>query len=434
MNETTDTAPLFVIHEQNAIACALVDATTMDEMDGLEPQHFFLPMHQIIWRAMLGLADAGEPLTYPSITTDVRRLSQDHDMALAVWGYLPGLVAANPVPVGAEWYAEQIRQAAMIREVRHLMEQVANYPDDDARILMVADQITQARAGNVQGHKPLDGPAVMEATIAALAERRTAPPSVPLLLPSLRHVNVFRPGHVCVLAGRTGEGKSLLALQMAYYAAKQGTVGLYVSLEMSMAELGERNLSSSGGVPTPVLTRIDRVDDAEFALITQAALSVGEVPLYVMDDATVTTDTIISWMRRLKQQAGLRFVVVDYLQLLPMPDPGRVQRHISLGDTTRKLKAAARALGICVLVVSQLNREGTREDAGTEAVAGSDAIGHNADMVMAIRPDKDAGEDGYDTAGLRHLHLRLLKNRFGAKISMKLVVNPTSLIVGEVAQ
>jgi replicative DNA helicase len=61
-------------------------------------------------------------------------------------------------------------------------------------------------------------------------------------------------------------------------------------------------------------------------------------------------------------------------------------------------------------------------------------LGHDADLVLTLWPDEEYGNDGLDTAGLRHLVLAAVKNRHGLQRTTPLLFNPMTLTMREVTR
>ncbi|HEY6309220.1 MAG TPA: replicative DNA helicase, partial [Streptosporangiaceae bacterium] len=82
---------------------------------------------------------------------------------------------------------------------------------------------------------------------------------------------------------------------------------------------------------------------------------VADAPLYIDDSPNMSMMEIRAKCRRLKQRHDLKFVIVDYLQL--MSSPKRVEnRQQEVSDLSRSLKLLAKELEVPVVALSQLNR------------------------------------------------------------------------------
>jgi replicative DNA helicase len=429
--------PLSIIHEQAALACPLADERTLDEMADLQPAHFQLPLHSAIWQAMARLHQVGTPLTLPAVLSEVRvLLVADADLWAVARSYVPQLTILHPVPVGADYYAAQVQEYARYRAAREKAGALLEYGDEDLRGLAVVTEMAALVAQPSQQTAPRSQAQVMDATLAAIDARRTdgTAAGLPTGIPGLAALGGFRAGHFVVLAARPEVGKSLLAYQMAQHMAAAGHVGIYASLEMDAEELAERSLVAQSLVPPHALAQAVRLSDDNWMALEQAGQTLGTRPLAVIDAGGVTLDAILSWARRYKQQAGLAFLVIDHVQLLPLPNPERVTQQAALSAVTKRLKATARQMGICIIGLSQLNRPGEGARPGLVNLSGSDTLGHDADLVLMLWPNDEAGTDGYSADGLRHLVLDVRKNRHGPSPTVHMVMNPATLTMREVTR
>ena len=169
------------------------------------------------------------------------------------------------------------------------------------------------------------------------------------------------------------------------------------SLEMSRWEIGMRLLCGEARVPWDSI-RNKRVGAEDWSRIAQAADSLHEAPLFIVDSGNVTLVDIRAKARRLSaRRAGLGMIIVDYLQL--MSHTRRVDnRQQEIAEISRGLKMLAKELEIPVIAVSQLNRDPERRQDKRPQLSDlreSGAIEQDADVVMFIyRSDQYRDDDG----------------------------------------
>lgn len=245
-------------------------------------------------------------------------------------------------------------------------------------------------------------------------------------LPSLDRAVPLRPGSMYVLTAPPGCGKTSLALMAAAATAGIAHAGavLMVSLEMTGGDLATilagRHLGIGAGTIRDGLLDAESAADVEALAATWRAAG----SLLIRDASTgsaCTAAAVASWARMRQVAAGgrLALVVVDYLGLLESTDP-RQTEYARLSDATRTIKRMAMALDVPVLLLAQLNRQGTtslRDRGGRATVApeprladlrGSGSIEQDADAVVALhRPSMDPGS----RVPIRAL---ILKHRRGA--------------------
>ena len=203
----------------------------------------------------------------------------------------------------------------------------------------------------------------------------------------------MRNGQVVVLAARPSVGKSSLARQIALHAAVnlQQQV-LFCSLEVVGKSLALNMAQTLSGLCASSIGPKTHADDVrEFR---DALAKVRTKQIDVLAASNVSLAAIRSRAEVLKARGTpVRLVVVDYLQLLPDCVPAKGEnRAQSVGRASRALKAFALDQRCVVLVLSQLNRESSRDgrEPALHDLRESGDIEQDADKVILLhRPDAD---------------------------------------------
>ncbi len=148
---------------------------------------------------------------------------------------------------------------------------------------------------------------------------------------------------------------STLALDFARAAAiRHSMATVLFSLEMGRNEITMRLLSAEARVPLQTM-RTGQMNDDDWARLARRMSEVADAPLFIDDSPNMSMMEIRAKCRRLKQRHDLKFVIVDYLQL--MSSPKRVEnRQQEVSDLSRSLKLLAKELELPVVALSQLNR------------------------------------------------------------------------------
>ena len=148
---------------------------------------------------------------------------------------------------------------------------------------------------------------------------------------------------------------STLALDFARAAAiKNGLATVLFSLEMARNEITMRLLSAEARVGLSTM-RTGQMNDDDWARLARRMSEVADAPLFIDDSPNMSLMEIRAKCRRLKQRHDLKFVIVDYLQL--MSSPKRVEnRQQEVSEMSRSLKLLAKELEVPVIALSQLNR------------------------------------------------------------------------------
>ena len=195
-----------------------------------------------------------------------------------------------------------------------------------------------------------------------------------------------------IIAGRPSMGKTALATNIAFHAAKniakkgsKSTVAFF-SLEMSSEQLSTRILSEQSRIRSNDIRR-GKVSEKEFEQFIETSKNIFDLPLYIDETPAITISAISNRSRRIKRLFGLELIIVDYIQLMRTAgkrDWGRVQE---ISEITQGLKALAKELNVPVLALSQLSRQVEQRDDKKPQLSDlreSGSIEQDADVVMFV--------------------------------------------------
>ena len=194
-----------------------------------------------------------------------------------------------------------------------------------------------------------------------------------------------------IIAGRLSMGKTALATNIAFNAAKKiqndgkkSTIAFF-SLEMSSEQLSTRILAEQSRIKSDDIRR-GRISEEQFDKFIETSKNISELPLYIDETPAISIAALSNRARRIKRLYGLDMVIVDYIQLMTAAQKkdGRVQE---ISEITQGLKALAKELSIPVLALSQLSRAVEQRDNNKPQLADlreSGSIEQDADVVMFV--------------------------------------------------
>jgi len=389
----------------------------------LEPAHFYEPVHGRIYEAAARLIERGQvasPLTLRHF------FEQDEGLAQVGGGqYLFDLAASVISVVNVADYARTIHDMYLRRQLIGLGEDVVNEAYRHDLDKAATDQIEDAEQRLYDlatlGEAERGIVSLKHASLVAVEEAEQAfkreghVVGVTTGLKDLdRKLGGLHPSDLIILAGRPSMGKTALATNIAYNAARaakpadgggpgQSHRVLFFSLEMSAEQLATRILSQESAIPSDKIRR-GEISNDEFQAFAVASQEMSRVPLFIDDTPAITVATMRTRARRLKRQNGLDLIVVDYLQLL-QPSLGRRSdnRVQEISEITRGLKTLAKELNVPVLALSQLSRAvEQREDKRPQLadLRESGSIEQDADVVMFIFREEYYLEKGEPIRGV----------------------------------
>jgi replicative DNA helicase len=382
----------------------------------LLPEHFGNAVHGRIYAAIARLIERGQiadPVTLKNLF--------DQDGALTDIGgaqYLAQLVNAAVTIINAEHYGRMIHDLYLRRELitvgQDIVTEAFEHDLDDP----ATEQIERAEArlfelassGQAEGGPREFRVALTSAiTMAQAAFKRDGRiVGVATGFTDLdKKLGGLHPSDLIILAGRPSMGKTALATNIAFNAARawqpardpdgridltkqaeDGAVVAFFSLEMSAEQLATRILAEESGTSSDRIRRgeIRREDFDKFVMASQR---LAAVPLYIDDTPALSVAALRTRARRLKRQHGLGLIVIDYLQLM-RPSASRngpENRVQEISEITRGLKAIAKELNVPILALSQLSRAVEQREDKRPMLADlreSGSIEQDADVVMFI--------------------------------------------------
>ncbi|MCC3304851.1 replicative DNA helicase [Sneathiella sp. HT1-7] len=398
-------APHNIEAEQDLLGAILVNNDAASKVSGfLKAEHFAEDVHRRIYDAATLLIERGEiadPVTLKSYF--------DRDEGLADIGgsqYLARLAASATTIINAENYGRLIYDLAMRRELILLGEEIVNTAYDSDLEETSQSQIENAEQklfslaenGAHEGALMPIRLAVDEA-LKSIEEAFQREGNLVGVTTGLKDMDGKLGGlhksDLLILAGRPSMGKTSLATNIAYNAAKayhasggeEGAVVGFFSLEMSAEQLVGRVLAEATEISSEKLRRGDLTDE-EFAnrLVPETA-RLSELPLYIDDTPALSIAALRTRARRLKRSHGLGLVVVDYLQLMKGSGRRSDNRVQEISEVTQGLKAIAKELDIPVIALSQLSRQVENRDDKRPQLSDlreSGSIEQDADVVMFV--------------------------------------------------
>ena len=194
-----------------------------------------------------------------------------------------------------------------------------------------------------------------------------------------------------IIAGRPSMGKTALATNIAFNAAKKlqddgkkSSIAFF-SLEMSSEQLSTRILAEQSRIKSNDIRR-GRISEEQFDKFIETSKDISELPLYIDETPAISIAALSNRARRIKRLYDLDMVVIDYIQLMKASNfkDGRVQE---ISEITQGLKALAKELSVPVVALSQLSRAVEARDDKKPQLADlreSGSIEQDADVVMFV--------------------------------------------------
>jgi len=357
---------------------------------------FYRPAHELIFSVIEGLDSRNEPADAITVSAELQRRGELTRVGGAP--YIHTLVAGVPIASNVDFYAEIVREKAILRRLVEAGQKIAQMGyAEQGDVDVIVDQ-AQETVLSVSGQRAsVDYQLVstlMPLTIQEIddIQKRDGEMSgVPSGFADLdKFTTGFRGGQMIVIAARPGVGKSTLGLDFCRAASiKHGLTSAIFSLEMTGAEIAMRLLSAEATVGIHNM-RGPGMTSRDWDSVGKHLGRIQNAPIIVDDSPNLTMGEIRTKARRIKKDHGLDFMVIDYLQL--MTSGKRVEnRQVEVSEFSRSIKLLAKELNIPVVAISQLNRGSEQRTDKTPQLSDlreSGSIEQDADIVLLLnRPD-----------------------------------------------
>ena len=395
--------PCNIEAEQALIGSILVSNDIYDEISSIvDVKKFFDPIHAKIFSTIDMLIAKGllaNPITLKNYFENNEGLKE-----LGGQEYLINITKFSTSAKQAIDYANIVHEMHVRRELIKISESVLNDASSNNEITSSGEEMIQNAEKSLfdlaeRGHLNRSFLKFENALKQTIEMARSAYQSeegivgVPTGLTDLdSRLGGLHKQDLIIIAGRPSMGKTALATNIAFHAAKniekkssKSTVAFF-SLEMSSEQLSTRILSEQSRIKSNDIRR-GRVSESEFEKFIETSKNIFDLPLYIDETPAITIAAISNRSRRIKRLFGLELVVVDYIQLMKSSGRKEYNRVQEISEITQGLKALAKELNVPVLALSQLSRAVEQRDDKKPQLADlreSGSIEQDADVVMFV--------------------------------------------------
>lgn len=419
--------------EQAVLGSLMIDNQRWDRVaETITERDFYSRHHQLIFAEMQNLASKAIPIDLITLSESLE--SKDILSDVGGFAYLAELSKNTPSAINVVAYTEIIRQQAILRELISASNDIADnaYATEgrsSEEILDLAEtkvfQIAEQRAK--QGVGPKSITSVLEDTVAKIEELFHKPHdgvtgvSTGFIDLDKKTAGLQR-SDLIIVAARPSMGKTTFAMNLCENAAMmQDKPVLIFSLEMPAEQIMMRMLASLSRVDQTKI-RTGQLDDDDWARISSTmGILLEKKNMYIDDSSGLTPMELRSRARRIyREHNGLSMIMVDYLQLMRVPNISE-NRTLEIAEISRSLKALAKELQVPVVALSQLNR-GLEQRSDKRPVNSdlreSGSIEQDADVIMFIYRDEVYNEAS-EHKGIAEIILGKQRNGPIGKVRLK---------------
>ena len=394
--------------EKSVLGAAMLSKDALfDVMEVVKPADFYDENHKEIFQAMIDLNRKNAPVDALTVAEELKKRN-----SLEMVGgraYIASLSSMTPTTSNAMEYGRIVAEKASVRRLNETADDIVTKGYDgtmDAnQMLDYAEsgifEISQARQKGQYSHIR----DVLVENLAIIDRAEQMDGGLTGITTGFSKLDEMTSGmqksDLIILAARPAMGKTAFALSLARNAAVKGKASVMIfSLEMAKEQLTQRLLSMESKVDLQTL-KTGRLERRDWDDLNVALDILSNSNIHIDDTAGISIMEMKSKCRRLKAEAGLDLVIIDYLQLMN-PEGKADSRTQEISVISRNLKLLARELDCPVLVLSQLSRapeQRTDHRPMLSDLRESGSIEQDADIVIFLYRDEYYNKEDTEKPG-----------------------------------
>ena len=389
--------------EQSVIGSMIMDREAIiAASEILLKEDFYHQQYGVLFEAMVELFNEGQPADL--VTLQNRLKEKDVPPEVSSLEYVRDLVAAVPTSANVKYYAQIVKEKAVLRKLIKVTENIENecYLGKESLEVILEDtekkvfELLQNRGGG--DYVPIKQVVINTLEKIELASKTKG--NVTGIATGFVDLDYkmagLQPSDLILVAARPSMGKTAFVLNIAQYVAFHSNLTAAIfSLEMSKEQLVNRMFSLESRVDAQVL-RSGNLADSDWEKLIEAAGVIGASNLIIDDTPGISISELRSKCRKYKLEHDLKLVIIDYLQLMSGSGRSTDSRQQEISDISRSLKALARELNVPVIALSQLSRAVEQRPDHRPMLSDlreSGAIEQDADIVMFLYRDEYYNKD-----------------------------------------
>ncbi len=386
--------------EQSVLGGLMLSSSAWDQVaDKVVESDFYREDHRLIFRAVQDLHESSRPCD----AVTVCEWFESHGKTDQIDGgnYISQLANNTPSAANVGAYADIVREKSILRSLIDVGAQITTSAfSSDGReskslleeaerlVFAIADKGSRGGSGFVSVQDTLKEAMSKIEELNAFEGDITGIHTGYLDFDKL--TAGLQPSDLIIVAGRPAMGKTTFAMNIAEHAAiKHGKSIAVFSMEMASLQLVMRMFSSVGQIEQTRI-RTGTLDDLDWPKLTSAMNLLHKSKIFIDDTPALSPAELRARARRLKREHDVDLIVVDYLQLMSVPD-NKENRATEIAEISRSLKNIAKELNVPVIALSQLNRALEQRPNKRPVMADlreSGAIEQDADLIVFIYRDE----------------------------------------------
>ena len=396
--------------EDALLGCIMTDSSKLDIVKPwvTEEEFFYTTLNRRIWKTMLKLDERGHDIDVNTVCNSIERTSYDNGLTYTITGYLELVSSTSKI----EDYAKLLHSSYLRRKLKNQVYDIEKYIVDDSIETQVLLEDAHTTIGNLirlQPSKSFNLEELLKDTSRSIFEKDNL---INTGIPILDDViSGMTRGEISIIAGRPGNAKTTIAANIARNLVNDGKRVIMFNREMPNVEMMKKFMAmESKDLPYRNLRHNVDIDSARIEEVSNIIREKYENNLFMFDDIRDLDGSF-----REVKAINPDVVIDDHIGLIEYPSNDSRDLRLKIGDTTRRYKWLAKSEKMCVLLVSQMNRNVEHRNdriPRLSDLAESGNLEQDAEMVMFSHYPwvSKYGDDGNSEC---YLELIVAKNRYG---------------------
>ena len=396
--------------EDALLGCIMTDSSKLEIVKPwvTDDEFFYATLNKRIWKTMMKLHERGHDIDVNTICNSIERTSTDNGLTYTITGYLDLVYSTSKV----EDYAKLLHSSYLRRKLKNQVQHIEQFTEDDSIETQVLLEDAHTTIGNLiklqpSRHFSLDD--LLRDTSKSIFEQSNLVNTGISILDSV--ISGMTRGEISIIAGRPGNAKTTVAANIARNLINDGQRVVMFNREMPNVEMMKKFLAmESRELPYRNLRHNVNIDSATLEEVSDVIREKYEDKLFMFDNVRDLDGSF----REIKAISP-DVVIDDHIGLIEYPTSDNRDLRLKIGDTTRKYKWLAKSEEMCVILVSQMNRNMEHRNDRVPRLsdlAESGNLEQDAEMVMFTHYPwvNRYGDDGNSEC---YLELIVAKNRYG---------------------
>jgi len=227
--------------------------------------------------------------------------------------------------------------------------------------------------------------------------------------------------NIITIIGRSGGGKSAMAINITANLLNQGKNVLYYSIEMNEKQIIDRLIGCMGNIETYKLKNRQALTDEEYKKIGETAKSIANSGLILKTDCDVDSNMIMKEALLYKKQNKLDCIIIDHIHELIKNEKGADDLE-KIARITKVFKNLSKTLNVPIILLAQISKQLDKYaelPPTSDMIRGSSEIYNVSSVILALHTKK------YDENGkllkepednIKDLMVAIDKNREGSQL------------------